>query len=62
MRFRELEKIIKNDGWYLEDTTGSHYQYKHSVKTGKVTIPRHSGDINPRVVKSVFRQAGIDEK
>jgi predicted RNA binding protein YcfA (HicA-like mRNA interferase family) len=62
MRFRELEKIIKKDGWYLDDSSGSHHQYKHPIKKGKVTIPRHNGDINPRVVKSVLQQAGLTEK
>jgi predicted RNA binding protein YcfA (HicA-like mRNA interferase family) len=61
MRFRELEKIIKNDGWYLADSSGSHHQYRHPTKKGKVTIPRHTGDINPIVVKSVLRQAGLTE-
>lgn len=62
MTFRELEKIIKQDGWCLFAVSGSHYQYKHPTKKGKVTIPRHTGDINLRVVKSILRQAGLDGK
>ncbi len=62
MRFRELEKKIKQDGWYLVDSSGSHHQYKHPTKKGKVTIPRHTGDVNQRVVKSVLQQAGLTEK
>ena len=31
------------------------------VKEGKVTVPRHRGDIPQRVVKSILRQAGIDQ-
>ena len=50
MRFREIEKIILKDGWRLTDVSGSHHQYKHPEKTGKVTIPNHSGDIPKRVV------------
>ena len=59
MRFREIERIIKNDGWYLTDVSGSHYQYHHPTKKGKVTIPNHRGDINPRVVNSILKQAGL---
>ena len=59
MRFRELEKIVKQDGWYLVDSSGSHHQYKHPTKKGKVTIPRHTGDVNPRIVKYVLQQAGL---
>lgn len=59
MRFRELEKIILKDGWYLVDVSGSHYQYKHPSKSGRVTIPNHRGDIPPRVVNSILKQASL---
>ena len=42
MRFRELERIVLDDGWFLNDVRGSHHQYKHPTKSGKVTIPNHS--------------------
>ncbi|MFR8844357.1 type II toxin-antitoxin system HicA family toxin [Waltera sp.] len=35
------------------------HQYKHPSKSGKVTIPNHSGDIPLRVVNSIFKQAGL---
>lgn len=59
MRFRELEKIVMDDGWFLSDVRGSHHQYRHSTKPGKVTIPNHRGDIPLRVVNSVLKQAGL---
>jgi predicted RNA binding protein YcfA (HicA-like mRNA interferase family) len=59
MTFRELERIVKADGWYLYSTQGSHHQYKHPVKCGRVTIPYHSGDLPKFVVNSVLKQAGI---
>lgn len=59
MRFREIERVIKDDGWHLVDVSGSHYQYRHPTKKGKVTIPNHKGDINPRVVNSILKQAGL---
>ena len=61
MKFREIRKMLISDGWKLVDVRGSHYQYRHPVKEGKVTVPRHSGDIPQRVVKSILRQAGIDQ-
>ena len=45
MNFKELEKIVKADGWRLDRIQGSHFQYEHPVKRGIVTIPRHSGDV-----------------
>ena len=59
MRFREIEKIVLNDGWELVDVKGSHHQYKHPTKSGKVTIPNHPGDIPQRVVNSILKQAGL---
>lgn len=59
MRFREIEKILLDDGWMLVDVRGSHHQYKHSTKPGKVTVPNHRGDIPQRVVNSILKQAGL---
>lgn len=59
MKFKEVEKILLADGWYFKTAKGSHHHYKHPTKLGKVTIPKHSGDLNAVTVKSIFEQAGI---
>lgn len=59
MKFREVEKQIIADGWYHVKQKGSHHQYRHPTKPGKVTIPEHPGDIHIDTVKSIFRQAGL---
>jgi predicted RNA binding protein YcfA (HicA-like mRNA interferase family) len=59
MTFREADKMVRSDGWTLESVEGSHYHYNHSVKSGKVTIPYHSGDLPKRVVNSIRKQAGL---
>jgi predicted RNA binding protein YcfA (HicA-like mRNA interferase family) len=59
MTFRELEKILRADGWKLKSVKGSHHNYTHSTKRGKVTVPRHPGDIPPIVVKYVLMQAQL---
>lgn len=59
MKFRELEKIILADGWVLKNVIGSHNQYVHPQKPGKVTIPNHKGDISKAVVNSVLKQAKL---
>ncbi|MDR0910651.1 MAG: type II toxin-antitoxin system HicA family toxin [Spirochaetaceae bacterium] len=59
MTFRDIERIIRKDGWVLMSIEGSHYHYKHASKTGKVTIPYHSGDIPKRVINSIMKQAGL---
>lgn len=59
MTFKELEKIIKNDGWEYQYTRGSHFYYTHKTKKGKVTIPNHKGDIPRGTLNSILKQAGL---
>ena len=60
MRFREMDKILKADGWYEVKQVGSHHQYKHPTKPGKITVPEHGGkDIDMQTVKSIKRYAGL---
>ena len=59
MRAKELEKILFEDGWYVKSQKGSHRQYKHPNKPGKVTIPFHNGDVDKRTADSILKQAGL---
>lgn len=59
MTAREIPKILHKDGWYESSQEGSHLQLKHPTKPGKVTVPRHSGDIAPGTLKRIFKQAGL---
>lgn len=58
---KEIEKIIKKDGWYWIDTQGSHRHYKHPTKPGKVTIPFHDKpkDLARKTLSSIMKQAGL---
>ncbi len=59
MRFREADRMLKDDRWYVSDISGSHYQYKPPTKHGKVSVPNHPGDIPKSIVKSIRKQAGL---
>ncbi len=59
MTFREIERIVKKDGWELKTVKGSHYHYKHPNKKGLVTIPYHTGDLSPKTIASILKQAGL---
>jgi predicted RNA binding protein YcfA (HicA-like mRNA interferase family) len=62
-KVRDLIKMIENDGWRHVRTRGSHRQYKHPVKRGRVTVPGHAGDdVHPDTLKSVLTQAGLRGK
>ena len=60
MNCKQAEKIIKDDGWFLDSVVGSHHHYKHRTKSGKVTIPFHGKDeLPPKTVNSIMRQPGL---
>ena len=60
MTAREIIRILHKDGWYEVNQEGSHLQLKHPVKPGKVTVPKHSGDIAPGTLKRIYSQAELD--
>ena len=59
MKPREMEKEILADGWVFKNQVGSHKNYVHPTKPGKVTIPFHRGDLDKGTEKSIKRQAGL---
>ncbi|MFA5806033.1 MAG: type II toxin-antitoxin system HicA family toxin [Melioribacteraceae bacterium] len=63
MKVREIIKLIEQDGWYHVDTTGSHGQYKHPTKHGRVTIAGHpNDDLAPGTLNSILKQSQLKEK
>jgi predicted RNA binding protein YcfA (HicA-like mRNA interferase family) len=59
---KEIIKLLQEDGWYKVDQSGSHVQFKHGIKTGRVTVPHPKKDIPVKTFKSIERQAGIQLK
>lgn len=59
---KEIIDLLKKDGWYLVNTVGSHAQYKHPTKLGKVTVPHPKKSLPIKTVKSIAAQAGITIK
>ena len=55
MTAAEIEKEIREDGWYYKNTKGFHKHFKHPVKPGKVTIPQHKGDLDKKTIESIRR-------
>ncbi|MES2187251.1 MAG: type II toxin-antitoxin system HicA family toxin, partial [Pseudomonadota bacterium] len=47
------------DGWKMVATVGSHHQFKHADKPGRVTVPHPKKDLPIGTVKSILRQAGL---
>ncbi len=60
MKIRKVIKLIEKDGWYFVAQAGSHRQYKHQTKKGRVTIPGNTGDDLPTgTLNSILKQAGL---
>jgi len=63
MKVREVIKLIEKDGWYVVATKGSHRQYKHPTKTGRVTIAgKPSHDLAPGTLNSILKQAQLKKR
>jgi predicted RNA binding protein YcfA (HicA-like mRNA interferase family) len=60
MKFAEVLEKLKKDGWYLVATRGSHQQFKHPRRPGRVTVAgKASDDVPPGTLNSILKQAGL---
>jgi predicted RNA binding protein YcfA (HicA-like mRNA interferase family) len=59
MNSREIIKCLQEDGWYEVNQVGSHKQFKHPMKKGRVTVPHPNRKIPIGTLKSIEKQAGI---
>ncbi|MDD9856249.1 MAG: type II toxin-antitoxin system HicA family toxin [Gammaproteobacteria bacterium] len=50
---------MREAGWQLHHARGSHHQFKHPDKPGKVTLPHPRKDLPTDVVRSIERQSGV---
>ncbi|WP_044563669.1 type II toxin-antitoxin system HicA family toxin [Azospirillum sp. B4] len=59
MNSREIRRALEADGWYEVAQEGSHVQFKHPSKPGRVTVPHPRKDMPIGTIKSIERQADI---
>ncbi len=59
MSSRELIRLLNRDGWVEVAQKGSHKQFKHATKPGRVTVPHPVKDVKPGTLASILRQAGL---
>ena len=62
MNSREVIRRLEQDGWREVYQVGSHKQFEHSTKTGRVTVPHPKRDIPIGTLKSIEKQARIKLK
>jgi len=62
MKVGDILNLLRDDGWLLVATRGSHRQFKHPNKSGRVTVAgKPSDDLAPGTLNSILKQAGLKE-
>jgi predicted RNA binding protein YcfA (HicA-like mRNA interferase family) len=63
LKVRDAIRAIEAIGWVLVATRGSHRQFKHPARPGRVTIAgKPSDDLAPGTLNSILKQAGLKER
>ena len=62
MKYRQLLRLLSDDGWQVERTEGSHMMHVHPTKPGPVVVPaggKQGQDVPPGTLNSILKQAGL---
>jgi predicted RNA binding protein YcfA (HicA-like mRNA interferase family) len=60
MKVAEVLRLLRDHGWQVVATRGSHRQLKNPDRPGRVTVPGHAGDdLAPGTLRSILKQAGL---
>ena len=55
---RKLIRWLERDGWVRVAVRGSHWQFKHPDRAGRITVAHPNRNIKRGTVASIYRQAG----
>ena len=60
MKVGDMLRRLSEDGWQLVAMRGSHRQFKHPSKPGRVTVAgKASDDLAVGTLNSILKQAGL---
>jgi predicted RNA binding protein YcfA (HicA-like mRNA interferase family) len=59
MNSREIIRALEAEGWFKIAQKGSHVQFKHPLKAGRVTVPHPSREIASGTLRSIEKQSGL---
>jgi predicted RNA binding protein YcfA (HicA-like mRNA interferase family) len=63
MKVRDVIRLIQSAGWFQVTQRGSHWQFKHGSRPGRVTVAgQMSDDLAPGTLNSILKQAGLKEQ
>jgi len=56
---KQVIKVLKQHGFQLDHTTGSHYIFYHPKTKQRVTVPYHARDLPKGTLRAILKQAGL---
>ena len=60
LKVKRMMEMVEANGWVMVAQRGSHRQYKHPTKPGRVTIPgKPNDDLHPKTARSILLQARL---
>ncbi|KKX30231.1 type II toxin-antitoxin system HicA family toxin [Rhizobium sp. LC145] len=59
MKSTEVIAALRKDGWFEVNRKGSHAQFKHPTKPGRVTVPHPKRDMPIGTLRSIEKQSGL---
>jgi predicted RNA binding protein YcfA (HicA-like mRNA interferase family) len=59
MNSRDIIAALAADGWRQVAQKGSHLQFKHPLKPGRVTVPHPTKEIPAGTLRSIEKQSGL---
>lgn len=57
MKGKDLVKLPKENGWYVERISGSHHVMKNGTQTE--IIPVHNTDVPPGLLNAILKRTGF---
>ena len=62
MKSPDIIRALISDGWVQVGQKGSHVQFKHPIKPGRVTVPHPKKDVPIGTLRSIEKQSGVKLK
>jgi predicted RNA binding protein YcfA (HicA-like mRNA interferase family) len=59
LSYREARRLLHRHGFQELRQTGSHVSFRHPDGR-RTVVPRHGGDIQPKLLAKILKDAGID--
>ncbi len=60
VKYSELLRLLKQNGWFVKKQTGSHILMGHPIKTNQIVLPFHgSKEVKTGTLKKILKDAQI---